>query len=180
MTVTVAPHGCPCSIWDTARCPPTVGNNNNGTIDYGVKFRSDVDGDVTGFRFYKSPGETGTHTGHLWDRNGTLLGERDVHGREQLGMAAGDARVADLDHREHDVHQLDLLARTGSIPTNNFYFASNGVDNSAAPRARGGSRRRQRRLPRGSQRCVPRPELPVEQLLGRRRLLERPGHDARP
>ena len=42
-------------------------------IDYGVKFRTDVDGSISGFRFYKSPGDNGTHTGHLWDTNGNLL-----------------------------------------------------------------------------------------------------------
>ena len=48
-----------------ARRPRRSGNNDGPPIDYGVKFRSDVDGTITGFRFYKGPGDTGTHTGHL-------------------------------------------------------------------------------------------------------------------
>ena len=32
---------------------------------------------VSAFRFYKSPGETGTHTGRLWTTGGTLLASAD-------------------------------------------------------------------------------------------------------
>jgi hypothetical protein len=38
-----------------------------------VKFRTIVDGTITGIRFYKANGDTGTHTAHLWDRSGNLL-----------------------------------------------------------------------------------------------------------
>ena len=39
----------------------------------GVRFTADVDGTVTGVRFYKGPDNTGTHTGTLWTANGTAL-----------------------------------------------------------------------------------------------------------
>ena len=39
----------------------------------GVKFRSEVNGYITGLRFYKGVANTGTHIGHLWASNGTLL-----------------------------------------------------------------------------------------------------------
>src|SRR4051794_6218820 len=56
VTVTVASHGCPCSIWDNSATPAEPGHSDGSPIDYGVKFRSDIDGEITGFRFYKSPG----------------------------------------------------------------------------------------------------------------------------
>ena len=61
-----APDECPCTIWhDTV----TPGLSNDGSaVELGVKFRSDVDGSVTGVRFYKGPQNTGTHVGHLWTR----------------------------------------------------------------------------------------------------------------
>ena len=37
-----------------------------------VKF---VTGTVTGVRFYKGAGNTGTHTGHLWSATGTHCGD---------------------------------------------------------------------------------------------------------
>jgi hypothetical protein len=39
----------------------------------GVKFQSEVNGYITGLRFYKGTGNTGTHVGHLWTSSGTLL-----------------------------------------------------------------------------------------------------------
>jgi len=38
-----------------------------------VQFHSDMDGYVTGVRFYKSAANTGTHAGHLWSNSGALL-----------------------------------------------------------------------------------------------------------
>ena len=38
-----------------------------------MKFTSDVNGQVTGIRFYKGTGNTGTHVGNLWTLSGTKL-----------------------------------------------------------------------------------------------------------
>ena len=42
-------------------------------MELGVRFTSDVDGLITGIRFYKSSTNTGTHTGTLWSNTGTML-----------------------------------------------------------------------------------------------------------
>ena len=42
-------------------------------VELGVKFRADVDGFVTGIRYYKSAANTGTHIGNLWTTSGTRL-----------------------------------------------------------------------------------------------------------
>ena len=63
---------CPCSIWAPGTTPPSSANDLN-PIEVGVRFRADVDGSITGLRFYKRTVNTGTHTGHLWSRTGTLL-----------------------------------------------------------------------------------------------------------
>ena len=47
--------------------------NDGDPLELGVKFRSDVAGYITGIRFYKGAGNTGTHVGHLWTLAGTLL-----------------------------------------------------------------------------------------------------------
>jgi hypothetical protein len=61
------------SIWSSSAVPANVYNDPAGGAELGVKFQSDVAGSVTALRFYKAAGETGTDTGHLWDRNGNLL-----------------------------------------------------------------------------------------------------------
>ena len=38
-----------------------------------MKFRTSQAGKITGIRFYKGPGNTGTHVGSLWSRTGTKL-----------------------------------------------------------------------------------------------------------
>jgi hypothetical protein len=43
-------------------------------VELGVRFTSDVAGQLTALRFYKGPGNTGPHVGHLWSATGTLLG----------------------------------------------------------------------------------------------------------
>lgn len=64
------------SIWPTNPVPD-VENQPDGhappDVELGVKFRSDVDGVVTGIRFYKGSSNTGTHTGSLWTSGGALL-----------------------------------------------------------------------------------------------------------
>ncbi|HEX2808650.1 MAG TPA: DUF4082 domain-containing protein, partial [Kineosporiaceae bacterium] len=49
--------------------------NDNAAVELGVKFRSDVNGFITGIRFYKGSQNTGTHVGHLWSTEGTMLAE---------------------------------------------------------------------------------------------------------
>ena len=44
-------------------------------VELGVKFRADVSGFITGVRFYKGAGNTGTHIGSLWTSGGTLLAQ---------------------------------------------------------------------------------------------------------
>ncbi len=67
------PGNCPCSLWSNAITPP-VESDTNG-VELGVKFRSDRAGLITGLRFYKGAGNTGTHVGHLWSSSGTLLAQ---------------------------------------------------------------------------------------------------------
>ena len=63
----------PCTIFGSNN--PNVGTFNDGQqIELGVKFRTSTDGNITALRFYKTAGNGGTHTAHLWTANGQ--GER--------------------------------------------------------------------------------------------------------
>jgi hypothetical protein len=64
---------CPCSIWDASATPAVAAQGDSGAIELGVKFRSEISGYVSGIRFYKGAGNTGTHVGSLWSATGTLL-----------------------------------------------------------------------------------------------------------
>ncbi len=73
-TVTPSATGfnCPCNIFG-ASVPPAADSGDGNAVELGLKFRADVNGFVTGVRFYKSTANTGTHVGNLWSSSGTLL-----------------------------------------------------------------------------------------------------------
>lgn len=52
---------------DTANWPEAQ------SLELGVKFSSDMNGTISGVRFYKGTQNTGVHTGSLWTANGQLL-----------------------------------------------------------------------------------------------------------
>ncbi|MFB7665459.1 DUF4082 domain-containing protein [Kitasatospora sp. NPDC056138] len=51
----------------------------------GVRFTSTLPGLVTGVRFYKGPGNTGTHVGALWDAQGRQLARVAFTGESDVG-----------------------------------------------------------------------------------------------
>ena len=74
--------GCPCSLFGTSVTPATAvpydpnSTNDSGdgtSVTVGVKFTSDVFGQVSAIRFYKASTNTGTHVGSLWSSSGQLL-----------------------------------------------------------------------------------------------------------
>jgi hypothetical protein len=70
---TGAAPACPCSLWPSGTTPGVIDSEDGGAYELGVRFRADVDGLVTGLRFYKSSANVGTHVGHLWSSSGALL-----------------------------------------------------------------------------------------------------------
>jgi hypothetical protein len=66
-------YSCPCSLWNATTGNGGTESPNATAVNLGVKFQADVSGYIKGIRFYKHPGNTGTHTGLLWTASGTLL-----------------------------------------------------------------------------------------------------------
>jgi hypothetical protein len=50
-----------------------TGNDSMGGIELGLKFRSTAAGNIVGVKFYKTPGNSGRHTGELYSSDGALL-----------------------------------------------------------------------------------------------------------
>lgn len=63
---------CPCNLLP-ANPTPTGTDPNPGSIEVGFKFRSAINGYITGVRFFKMTGMTGVHTGSLWDNAGNRI-----------------------------------------------------------------------------------------------------------
>ncbi|SFH06728.1 protein of unknown function [Pontibacter chinhatensis] len=73
VTVNAASSGCPCTVFQASAAPSGSLQNDGRALQLGMKFRSSVNGSVTGVRFYKQSGNTGTHTGQLYSSGGALL-----------------------------------------------------------------------------------------------------------
>ena len=67
------PGICPCSVWPDSATPAVASASDTGSVQLGVKFTADVDGSVTGVRFFKGTLNVGTHTGSLWSAAGAQL-----------------------------------------------------------------------------------------------------------
>lgn len=73
------------SIWPTVATPAHAAATDTGSVELGVKFVAGVSGVATGVRFYKGPGNTGAHVGHLWSVSGTQLAETTFTGETASG-----------------------------------------------------------------------------------------------
>jgi hypothetical protein len=115
------------TIFDFA-APLTIDSGDTSSVELGVKFTSDVNGSVTGIRFYKAPSNTGTHVGSLWDSSGNLLASATFSNETASGwqvvtfsnpvpITAGTTYVA------------GYFAPNGHYSSTSAAFANAGVDN---------------------------------------------------
>ncbi len=73
-TVTPAAASCTgCTLWPAATVPSTPDQLDPNSVEVGVKFKADLNGEIRSIRFYKSTANTGTHIGNLWTLTGTKL-----------------------------------------------------------------------------------------------------------
>jgi len=118
---------CPCSIWPSTATPAIPADPDTDAVEVGVKFRADADGQITGLRFYKGAGNTGTHVGHLWSASGTQLAAATFTGEttsgwQQVTLSAPVAVTANT------TYVASYLAPNGRYSVDDNYFTS-GVDN---------------------------------------------------
>jgi hypothetical protein len=115
------------SIWPSTATPAVIEDADTGAVELGVKFRSDVAGNVTGIRFYKGPNNTGTHIGNLWSSTGANLGTvtftgETASGWQQQSFAAPVAITANT------TYVASYFAPVGRYSATNNGLAS-AVDN---------------------------------------------------
>ena len=180
-----APQACPCSIFT----PSTTGvqEDDANAVELGVKFRSDIDGFITGIRFYKTAGNTGTHTGRLWTTAGrTWAPSRSRRVRRPAGRRRPSPR------RSRSTPDTTYVASYHT--TSGHYAAARrsrraGVDNPPLHALQDGVDGAERRLPVRRRRRLsrPRPSASSNYLVDvvlrrgrRRRTRQRPRSSPRP
>ena len=129
-SVTFAVSGgptCPCSIWNNSPTPGTPSASDPDSVELGLKFRSDVNGFVTGVRFYKGSGNTGTHIGNLWSSAGAKLATvtftNETTGWQQANFSSPVAISANT------TYVVSYFAPNGGYAADENFFGLSGVDN---------------------------------------------------
>ena len=166
---TVASSTGPYSFWGPTATPTVSSANDSNSVELGVKFTSDVAGSITGIRFYKGAGNGGTHVGHLWDSAGNLLATATFTGEtssgwQQVSFASPVAISANT------TYVASYYAPQGHYAADSGVLRDRGRRHPTAARAvqLGGRGQRCLRVRDGWD--VPDRVVPVDQLLGRRRL----------
>jgi hypothetical protein len=71
LTVTTPPANV--SLFTGSEVPATLSDSDSSQVNLGMKFVASSAGIITGIKYYKGAGDTGTHTATLWSSTGTLL-----------------------------------------------------------------------------------------------------------
>ena len=97
---------CPCTLFGSTRSGHADGGDAGANVELGVKFTSDIDGFVTGVRFYKVGREHRHAHGQPVDVDRHAAGDGDLLGRIGVGLAAGDLLVAGRGDGGHDLRRV--------------------------------------------------------------------------
>ncbi|WP_198663865.1 DUF4082 domain-containing protein [Jiangella endophytica] len=121
--------GCPCSIFGTTT-PPIPSTDDGSAVELGLRFTPTTDGYVTGVRFYKGQGNTGTHVGTLWSSTGASMGSVTFTNESASGwqIARFPRPVAVTAGQTYVVSYLAPAGRYASAP---YAFSSRSLE--AAP-----------------------------------------------
>ena len=128
VSVIVTAAACPCNIWNQKLKPTNIDSGPDNPAELGVKFKADLNGAITGIRFYKSSNNTGTHVGSLWNSSGALLASATFtnetpSGWQQVSFATPVTITAAT------VYVASYHTTVGHYSDDQNYFATSGVDN---------------------------------------------------
>src|SRR5262249_45073889 len=115
------------TIWNDTVVPAVTSAPDFSAQELGVKFRSDIAGYVTGIRFYKGAGNTGSHVGHLWSAGGALLAAGPLTGETASGWQQANFSNP-VAIQANTTYVASYFAPVGQYAYDSAYFASAGTD----------------------------------------------------
>lgn len=121
------PFTCPCTIWNEGAQPSVPSGSETQAVEVGVRFRTEVDGYITGLRFYKGPSNNGIHTANLWTANGNPLASatftfETATGWQQVSFGTPVPVTANT------TYVASYHAPQGGVSYDQDYFATTGED----------------------------------------------------
>ncbi|MFC7533532.1 DUF4082 domain-containing protein [Actinoplanes sp. GCM10030250] len=111
------------------RVPAEPAVDDTAAIEPGIRFTATDDGYITGIRFYKGAGNTGTHTGSLWSADGDRLATGSFSGESSAGwqkLVFEDPEPV----TKNTVYVASYTAPNGHYAADGAAFSLTGVDSS--------------------------------------------------
>ncbi|WP_086543663.1 DUF4082 domain-containing protein, partial [Algoriphagus antarcticus] len=130
------PPVCPCTVFGLADIPPSGVESDQNPIQLGMKFRSSVDGFVTGVRFFKGVGNSGTHTGQLYNNSGALLAEVIFTNETDSGWQEASFNSPVL-ISANSTYTISYHSSSGFYSVSNPYFNNAKINNPLTALANG-------------------------------------------
>lgn len=125
---TAAAPDCPCSALNGSATPANPTFNGQSPIELGVKFTVDIEGFITGIRFFKATGDIGKHVGNLWTEGGQLLATANFSSETETGwQQVTFSRPVPV--KSNAVYVASYFSANGRYAVDSGYFVNAGVDN---------------------------------------------------
>ncbi|HEX2971490.1 MAG TPA: DUF4082 domain-containing protein [Tepidisphaeraceae bacterium] len=115
------------SLWSDTAIPEIKADVDSAAVELGVKFRASVAGYISGIRFYKGTGNTGIHTGSLWNAFGVRLATV-TFANETAGGWQWASFASPVFINANTTYVASYHTNTGHYAVNEGYFAEAGVD----------------------------------------------------
>src|SRR5438067_1880798 len=127
--VTVSPSTCPCTtLWNhDITVPATIDSGDSTPQEIGVRFTSEIEGFITGVRFYKGSSNNGTHIGNFWTAGGTLLSSAQFSSETATGWQSVRFNQP-VPITANTTYVASYHTNVGHYSANTGYFATAGVD----------------------------------------------------
>ena len=128
VSVTVSgSSGSASSTWSASATPVNPAVSDNNSVELGMKFRSDVSGQVLGVRFYKGLANTGMHIGNLWSNTGTLLASVTFANETASGWQQA-VFSAPVQISANTTYIVSYYAPNGNYAADGGFFTASGID----------------------------------------------------
>lgn len=121
-----APPPASVSLFSPASTPAIISSGDANPIEVGVQFRSDVDGAITGVKFYKSSANVGPHTVSLWSGS-SLLATATASGETASGWQSVTF-PSPVSIKANTLYVASYHTASGNYSVDPAYFLYKGLD----------------------------------------------------
>ncbi len=119
--------GSTVSLFGSAT-PPVESASDTDALELGMRFRSTASGRIHGVRFYKGAANLGSHVGHLWAADGTLLATASFDGESPGGWQFA-AFTSPVDIVSGTDYVVSYSAPQGGYAVAGGYFGAGDIVN---------------------------------------------------